>query len=202
MKLLGKGSILLFSIVLTGCSSVGSFLDDGKEANNTNVESGIPESGEALGSSSEGLSTDATSGGYSDDRYNQEGEEYNSSSKSTENSEQWVEVPQNKQIFYFAFDSSVVEPADVVEFQKHAEYLMRNPSARVRLEGHADERGSREYNLALGERRARSAADLLTGITPEQVNIVSFGEEQPLSYGQNDASWQQNRRVELIYTAR
>ena len=85
--------------------------------------------------------------------------------------------------------------------EAHAQYLTRNASATITLEGHADERGSREYNLALGERRAQSVKQqmMLLGASGSQIRIVSYGEERPAVDGHDDYSWQQNRRVEILY---
>ena len=83
----------------------------------------------------------------------------------------------------------------------HARYLVENPSRRVRLEGHADERGSREYNIGLGERRAQSVRRvlMLQGADGGQIVTVSFGEERPAAFGNTEEAWAQNRRVELVY---
>ncbi len=89
---------------------------------------------------------------------------------------------------------------DVVS--RHAMQLANNPSARVRLEGHADERGSREYNIGLGERRAQAVRRLLLiqGAGTAQISTVSFGEERPQAEGSNEAAYELNRRVEIKYT--
>ena len=78
---------------------------------------------------------------------------------------------------------------------------MRTRSGLVRLEGHADERGTREYNLALGERRAKAVANYLAiqGVPRPQIEVISYGEEKPAALGQGESAWAQNRRVELIY---
>ncbi|BBB26501.1 peptidoglycan-associated lipoprotein Pal [Amphritea japonica] len=104
-------------------------------------------------------------------------------------------------VFYFDFDTSQVKSEAVVALRGHAKYLVANPSASVVLEGHADERGTREYNIALGERRAQAVARVLTvnGVSSSQIELVSFGEEKPAIMGHNDSSWAQNRRVELKY---
>ena len=83
----------------------------------------------------------------------------------------------------------------------HGRYLAQNPQASVRLEGHADERGSREYNIGLGERRAQSVrrALALQGANPEQLSTVSYGEERPAVLGSDEEAWRLNRRVELVY---
>lgn len=103
---------------------------------------------------------------------------------------------------YFDYDRDEVK----AEFQQivadHGRYLAANPNARVRLEGHADERGSREYNIGLGERRAQSVkqALLLQGAGASQLTTVSYGEERPAVTGSDEESWALNRRVELVYT--
>jgi len=104
-------------------------------------------------------------------------------------------------VFYFDFDKSQVKMESVQALRGHAKYLVANPSANVVLEGHADERGTREYNMALGERRAQAIARVLTvnGVSSSQIELVSFGEEKPAVMGHNDSSWAQNRRVELKY---
>jgi peptidoglycan-associated lipoprotein len=85
---------------------------------------------------------------------------------------------------------------------RHALILANDPAVRVRLEGHADERGSREYNIGLGERRAQSVRRMLMiqGASAAQIATVSFGEERPLALGSDEDSWSQNRRVEIKYT--
>lgn len=104
-------------------------------------------------------------------------------------------------IVYFDFDSSDLkgEATDVVA--AHAKYLGTNPAARIRLEGHTDERGSPEYNVGLGERRAQAVrhALLLQGATDVQISTVSYGEERPAVAGHDEAAWTKNRRVEIIY---
>lgn len=104
-------------------------------------------------------------------------------------------------VFYFDFDKSIVRPASREALAKHAEYLVSNPDARIVLEGHADERGTREYNIALGERRAKAVSRYLTiqGVAASQVESVSFGEEVPVAFGHEDNAWQLNRRVEVRY---
>jgi peptidoglycan-associated lipoprotein len=105
-------------------------------------------------------------------------------------------------IIYFDFDSSEVR-ADFTDIvARHALILANDATIRVRLEGHADERGSREYNIGLGERRAQSVRRMLMiqGASASQIATVSFGEERPVALGSDDDSWAQNRRVEIKYT--
>ena len=101
---------------------------------------------------------------------------------------------------YFTYDSTAVEPMFMPLIQDAVAYLQDNPTARVRLEGHADERGTRAYNLALGERRAQSVRDVMLeqGALAEQVEWVSYGEELPAAMGQDESTWERNRRVEII----
>ena len=104
-------------------------------------------------------------------------------------------------IIYFDFDSSKVA-SDYVELVKHhGKYLSANPNASIRLEGHTDERGTREYNVALGDRRAQAAKRLIMfqGASSDQVTIVSYGEEKPASLGHDESAWHLNRRAELVY---
>jgi peptidoglycan-associated lipoprotein len=105
-------------------------------------------------------------------------------------------------IIYFDFDSSEVR-ADFTDIvARHALILANDSMIRVRLEGHADERGSREYNIGLGERRAQSVRRMLMiqGASASQIATVSFGEERPVALGGDEDSWAQNRRVEIKYT--
>jgi peptidoglycan-associated lipoprotein len=106
-----------------------------------------------------------------------------------------------KRIVYFDFDSAEIkgEGTDIVA--AHAKYLAGHTSTRVRLEGHTDERGSREYNIGLGERRAQAVrrALLLQGAADGQISTVSYGEERPAAAGHDEASWAKNRRVEIVY---
>ena len=101
-------------------------------------------------------------------------------------------------VFYFAFDKAVLSDDSRAALIENAQFLMSNPRA-VRLEGHADERGTREYNMALGERRANAVKDfmILQGVSGSMIEVVSYGEERAASFGSNAAAWSMNRRVEL-----
>ena len=109
--------------------------------------------------------------------------------------------PLAKKVIYFDFDKSEIkaEFADIVA--AHARNLTAHPSAKVKLEGNTDERGTREYNIGLGERRAQAVrrALMLQGVAESQLNTVSFGAERPAAEGDEEAAWAQNRRVELVY---
>ena len=109
----------------------------------------------------------------------------------------------NTRVIYFDFDRSKVRSEFNDVIAAHASYLANNPGAQMKLEGHADERGSREYNIGLGERRGNSVARHLglQGAARGQLDVVSYGEERPASMGHDEASWELNRRVEIIYTS-
>lgn len=112
--------------------------------------------------------------------------------------------PLSNRVIYFDYDSASVRPQDQAIVEAHAAYLGKNPNLSVRLEGHTDERGSREYNLALGERRALSIRQLLMlqGASAQQFRVTSFGEERPAVDGSDESAWSQNRRVEIVYIGR
>lgn len=105
-------------------------------------------------------------------------------------------------IIYFDFDSSEVRPQDRDLVARHATQLGNDSRYRARLEGHADERGSREYNIGLGERRSQAIRQMLLiqGVRAAQISTVSFGEERPASDGSSESDYAQNRRVEIVYT--
>lgn len=104
-------------------------------------------------------------------------------------------------VIYFDLDSSDIKSESRDVIRAHAEYLATTPSAQVILEGHADERGSREYNLGLGERRAKAVRMLLSaeGAPANQITVISYGEERPASDLYGEAGWSLNRRAELVY---
>jgi peptidoglycan-associated lipoprotein len=104
-------------------------------------------------------------------------------------------------IVYFEFDRADIRPEFNALLAAHGQYLASNPNALLRLEGHADERGSREYNIGLGELRAQAVRRILMlqGASASQVSTVSYGEERPASLGSDEEAYSLNRRVELVY---
>jgi peptidoglycan-associated lipoprotein len=104
-------------------------------------------------------------------------------------------------IIYFEYDSAKLSSESIAILEVHGNFLATNGEVSVRLEGHSDERGSREYNIALGDRRAQSVRRVLLfqGASSDQVETVSYGEEEPAETGHDEAAWSKNRRVELIY---
>lgn len=109
----------------------------------------------------------------------------------------------SKRIVYFDFDSSDVKGEGNDIIAAHAKHLAASPKTHIRLEGHTDERGSPEYNIGLGERRAQAVkrAMMLQGVADSQISTVSYGEERPAAAGSDESAWAQNRRVEIIYLA-
>lgn len=101
----------------------------------------------------------------------------------------------------FELDRSEVSAEFYRVISAHADYLNANSSAKVLVSGHCDERGSREYNLALGERRALAVKSALiaTGVSSDRIDVVSFGEDSPVAMGHNESAWAQNRRAEFKY---
>jgi peptidoglycan-associated lipoprotein len=106
-----------------------------------------------------------------------------------------------KSVIYFTYDSSEIRAEDLDVVAAHAAYLTKYTTGRVRLEGHTDERGSREYNIGLGERRAQAVrrALMLHGVASAQIMTVSYGEERPAAQGSDESAYAQNRRVEIVH---
>lgn len=113
-----------------------------------------------------------------------------------------TQAPHN-QVYLFSYDDSTFASKYLPSVNAQAEYLKSHSGARVMLAGHTDERGSREYNVALGERRANTVADILrmAGVSRNQIRVVSYGKERPVYLGHDEASHAQNRRVEFTYEA-
>lgn len=181
LKYLG---IALFSLALAACSSVSLDPQAGADGAAGGQDSATVADGGAVGSTVDQGSADAEQ----------------ASSGPDASSLQAAAIAAGR-LVYFDYDSYVIKP----EFQKlieaQARYLASDRSLRVVIEGHTDERGGREYNLALGQRRAeavRRALGLL-GVSEEQVEAVSFGEEKPVAEGSDESAWSQNRRAEISY---
>ena len=109
-----------------------------------------------------------------------------------------------QRVVYFDFDQDTLKPEFEAIMACHAKYLRDRPSARITLEGNADERGTREYNMGLGERRGNAVNNALQGNggSASQLSVVSFGEERPTCTDASESCWSQNRRVEIVYTAK
>jgi peptidoglycan-associated lipoprotein len=177
MKLMHVLAIALLTLGLAACTKPTQTKPDGTGAP---VEAGA--------ATSSGLGADAASGGGP------------AAGALTPQQQALADLKQ-KSIVFFDYDSSEIRPEYVPVVAAHASYLVKYPTARVRLEGHTDERGSREYNIGLGERRGQAVrrALLLQGVAEAQVVTVSYGEERPAVEGSDEAAYAQNRRVELVY---
>ena len=103
--------------------------------------------------------------------------------------------------FYFAYDQATLSQSDLATLEMHANVLVDHPTRRILVQGHCDERGTREYNLALGERRADTVRRFLlsAGVSDSQIQTVSYGEERPEDAGHNEAAWSRNRRAIVMY---
>ena len=179
--------ILAFAVsaaLLSGCSSTdekdGGLLDGSQNGVNDASTSGYSTDGSLSGEQfgSNGLGANGLGAEFSDPAN-----------------------PLSKQTIYFMYNSSQVQQDFIAVIAAHAQYLVKHSAQRIILEGHADERGSREYNIALGEQRAKSVYRMLKiqGVADSQIEVVSYGEEKPASDGMDEASWQLNRRVEIAY---
>ncbi|MCB1733765.1 MAG: peptidoglycan-associated lipoprotein Pal [Gammaproteobacteria bacterium] len=167
----------LFAIALGGC---------GEDSTRQNGDGGeVVEGAGGAGSSADGASTAGAGAG----------------SKFSANALDDPASPLAVRVIYFAYDSDEVLPEYRPNLNTHAEFLAANPSVHVVVEGHADERGTREYNIALGERRAQAVRRLLLfqGAAFDQVEVVSYGEERAIAFGHDEDSWKLNRRAELKY---
>ncbi|MGB7933514.1 MAG: peptidoglycan-associated lipoprotein Pal [Gammaproteobacteria bacterium] len=109
--------------------------------------------------------------------------------------------PLSRRVIYFEYDSDIILPEDQDLITAHATYLNDHPEQMVTLEGHADERGSPEYNIGLGDRRGQAVkrAFELQGVPAQQITVVSYGEEKPAAEGHSEAAYRLNRRVEIVY---
>lgn len=109
--------------------------------------------------------------------------------------------PLSRSTIYFMLDSSDVQPDFIPVINAHAQYLVAHPNQKLTLEGHADERGSPEYNIALGDQRAKAVAGMMKaqGVSDGQLTLVSYGEEKPAVMGSDEGSYERNRRAELSY---
>jgi peptidoglycan-associated lipoprotein len=107
----------------------------------------------------------------------------------------------SKRSVYFDYDKYIVKPEFRALIEAHAKYLASHPSASIKLEGNSDERGSREYNLALGQKRAVAVKQVMNalGVTDKQIETISYGKEKPRALGHDEASWSQNRRADIVY---
>jgi peptidoglycan-associated lipoprotein len=186
-------ALAISTLLITACTddAVDDSLTDGSQ----NATSGINDASTNGLNSGSGLNGSGFNGygsglNGSDDYASTLGSEFNDPSN-----------PLSKRTVYFMLDSSEIMPDFLPVIAAHAQYLVANPSQKITLEGNADERGSREYNIALGEQRAKSVASKMKvqGVSENQINVVSYGEEKPAAFGNDETAWEKNRRVEIVY---
>ena len=114
--------------------------------------------------------------------------------------ERFVQAVNGQNVIYFDTDRYNIDTADQTALQTQAQYLSANPALRITVEGHCDERGTREYNLALGERRANAAKNYLVslGVPASRITTISYGKERPAAVGSTESAWAQNRRAVTV----
>ena len=185
----------LIAIFLSACATTKTEPMDGPPVDDGQIQSqtGTTGDGSLSGADATGLDGSDTGGvtAIGDD----------SAMSAMERLEQ-TEGDLSNRIVYFEFDSAKLTDESLALLEIHGNFIAGNGEVSVRLEGHADERGSREYNIALGDRRAQSVRRVLLfqGAATDQIETVSYGEEQPAVSGHSEEAWAKNRRVELIYT--
>jgi len=198
MKLLWKlAATMTAALVLAGCSSTPentSPVEDRTTATGTTTSSNP-------GTSTSGTGTDATTNGTAIQGSNLNNATGNANAGGADPSLRDPRNPLSRREIFYDFDSFVVRDEYKPLLEAHAAYLKRNRNARLTVEGNTDERGSREYNLALGQKRAESVKRVLAllGVNEAQVETVSFGEEKPRDTAANENGWAQNRRCDLRY---
>lgn len=180
---------ITFAVFLAGCASQDTEETSGAETTETGTEA-----------EDEGLG-DLTLEVEQQDPVEMEDESMDDMDEMEQDVTGEFEALLDQTLIYFDFDKSNVRTEFRTVLNAHAMNLVANPNMSVVLEGHADERGTREYNLALGERRAQSVADylMLKGVSSSQIDTVSYGEEKPLALGSTEADYAENRRVEIVY---
>lgn len=194
-----KTALLAISLasIITGCSSKGGPANDGTAGTDGMNGTGGPEiSGYNDGSNFGGNGIAGGAGGY--------GAGGGSGADALDPALNDPSSPLSKRVIYFRYDSFEVLPEYQSVLNAHAAYLASHSSRSVTLEGNADERGSPEYNIALGEQRAKAVSKMmqLQGVNAGQLQVVSYGEEKPAVSGHDESAWQQNRRVEISYSGR
>jgi len=165
-------AIALAALLASGCSTMNE--------NDTNSEGAVVEDGSGDGALTNGMVDGGSiSGGELND----------------------PNSPLYTKVIYFDFDQATIRQDSISTLRAHADYLIRTDSSNVLVEGHCDERGSREYNIALGERRAKVIQSFLEaeGVKPAQIDTISYGEERPAVNGSDESSWGENRRAVLGY---
>lgn len=184
---------VLSSALLSGCSSTEE-KSEGFVDETASIDNGINTQGLGESNLSGSEFGDSNGGGYNADSGESGSGKYGGGQNG----------PGGSNTIYFMYDSSQVMEEFVPVIAQHAQHLKSNPSQHLVIEGHTDERGSREYNIALGEQRAKTVERMLSlqGVPQSQIETVSYGEEKPVASGHDESAWQVNRRAELDYQGR
>ena len=181
-------------LMIVGCGGDKAIEDDPNAGQNVTVEDGGATSGDSVSGTrlDDDGGSDASSGSGMDDAGADSG---------TDSADEISADLLSERKIYFDFDRSEIKPEFREVLKAHANYLSSNPDASLAIEGHCDERGTREYNLSLGERRAKSVEQVLNllGVSANQLEVVSYGEERPAAMAHQESAWALNRRVEFIY---
>ena len=188
MPLVRIGLWMLFVTALAGCSGQsGTTQEDGPPDGATSMDGGGSADAGTAGMGADGLG---------------EGSRFGDGNAMADGGVAGPTASLKNRVVYFDFDRSEIRPEYRDLIDQHAAYLVGNPAARIRLEAHTDEKGSREYNIGLGERRAQSVRQImmLQGVSADQLSTVSYGEERPAVLGSDEEAWALNRRVELVYS--
>ncbi|HFE32324.1 MAG TPA: peptidoglycan-associated lipoprotein Pal, partial [Gammaproteobacteria bacterium] len=193
MKFWAKAALaILPALLLLGCGTSGEVKDEtaGGAGEATEVTTGAGSSASTQGTG-EGA-------GMSGERMGGGAEETTTTSVDPLNDPNSL---LSKRVIYFDFDKSDIKDEFRDILNAHAEYLASHPSVNVTIEGHTDERGTREYNIALGERRANAVKRMLTlqGVSASQIRVISYGEERPAALGHDERAWALNRRAIIDY---
>jgi len=190
-----KSALALFCsiLLLSGCESLGT-----KEASATPDQTATPEAAATDANANANASESQTSG--APDEPTISAEEL-AAQKAKEAVAKEQAALREMRTFYFEFDQSSIQPDSRAALTAHAAFLTANPATKVVLEGYCDERGTKGYNIALGESRAKSIENFLmvNGVSKSQIEVISYGEENPASNGHTEADWAKNRRVYIEY---
>ncbi len=188
--------LVLFAVFMTACQTTGEVLpndqamDDGQS---------LPDAGSGV----DGIGNDSEATGLDGDNDTSLIPIADDAMSAQEMLDE-VGSPLGNRIIYFDFDSAKISDESLALLEAHGNFIASNGNVSVRLEGHTDERGSREYNIALGDRRAQSVRRVLLfqGASVDQLETISYGEEQPAMSGHEEAAWGKNRRVEIVYNVK
>lgn len=180
------GAFAFSTLLLVGCATQDEGLDNQIE------QGGIIDQMETDGSATPIAGSDAETSAFKDEMLNPQ---------------QLLDDPDSplsSRVIYFEYNSAKVNDESLGILEAHGNFVAANGNVNVRLEGHADERGSREFNIALGDRRTQSVRRILLfqGSSSDQLETISYGEEQPAELGHDESAWSKNRRVELVYEVR